>query len=309
MTDSAARFFSTSEEQCWVNCRLAHTFQYGLRYAPRVTNSKLSLGIIFHVGFEYIYNEHTMEDVLAAVDDAIAKRREELCAASPKGVVPADLAVEFIKDSDLVRNMVKDYPAWAEAAGVDKGYDTVSVEEPLVVQFPGTDVLFRGKLDLLQRSQATGRLRVVDAKTRKTFYNDTLPYQLSEQNGNYQLAVMAQYGERPTEMEYREARKMNPTTNPRSKPPYYRAVPIRLTAEEMTYRAEQFAKAANAATDPDRDIYANPGACCGSWKNDWSGPCQLVHQGLTPEAALLESPQYQPKDPYERYADKEDDTK
>jgi RecB family exonuclease len=309
MTDSAARYFSTSEEQCWVNCRLAHKFQYDLRYAPSITNSKLSLGTIFHVGFEHHYLEVGEAAMMVAVEDAIEERKQELADASPKGAVPADLAVEFVKDSELVRNMVKDYPAWARAAGVDEGYDTVSVEEALVVKFPGTDVLFRGKLDLLQRSQATGRLRVVDAKTRKTFYSDTLPYQLSEQNGNYQLAVMAQYGERPTEMEYREARKMNPVTNPRSKPPYYRAVPIRLTAEEMTYRAQQFARAANAATDPDRDIYANPGACCGSWKNDWSGPCQLVHQGLTPEAALLESPQYQPKDPYQRYADTEDDSK
>lgn len=301
----SAAHFSTSEEQSFANCRLGHCFQYDLGYAPAITNSKLSLGIIFHIGFEHIYLEHTMPDVLKAVDEAIEARMQELVDASPKGKVPAELVLEFSKDSALVRAMVEDYPAWAAAAGVDKGYETVSVEEALVVKFPGTDVLFRGKLDLLQRNVHTGMLRVVDAKTRKTFYNSTLPYQLSEQNGNYQLAVMATYGERPTEMAYREARKMNPRTNPKSKPPYYREVAIRLTKEEMVYRAEQFAAAANEAKDPDRRIYANPSACCGSWKDDWSGPCQLVHQGLTPEQALLESPKYQPKDPYARYQEDE----
>jgi len=306
MSAAQSEYFSTSEEQCFVNCRLAHKFQYDLGYGPAVTNSKLSLGIIFHIGFEWIYREATMDVVMAKVDEAIEARRQELVEASPKGKVPADIVLEFSKDSALVRAMVLDYPVWAAEAGVDMGYETVSVEEPLEVQFPGTDVLFRGKLDLLQRHEQTGRLRVVDAKTRKTFYKDTLPYQLSEQNGNYQLAVMAVYGERPTEMAYREARKMNPATNPRSKPPYYQEVRIRLTREEMLYRAEQFAKTANEAKDPDRQIYANPGSCCGSWKNDWSGPCQRVHMGMTPEAALLDSPGYAPKDPYERYREDEE---
>jgi RecB family exonuclease len=303
---AAPQYFSTSEEQCLVNCRLAHTFQYELGYAPAVTNSKLSLGIIYHKGFEAIYLEHTDAEVQAIVDAAIAERRAELTAAAPKGQVAADIAAEFIKDSALVKAMVADYRPWVKASGVDVGWSTVSVEEKLEVQFPGTPVLFRGKLDLLQRSDHTGRLRVVDAKTRAQFYQDTLPYQLSEQNGNYQLAVMAVYGERPTEMAYREARKMNPKTNPKSKPPYYREVAIRLTKEEMLYRAAQFAKAANIAKDPDRDIYANPGACCGSWKNDWSGPCQLVHQGRSPQEALEESPMYQPKDPYLRYEEEDE---
>jgi len=303
--DNQERYFSTSEEQCFVNCRLAHKFQYDLRYAPAVTNSKLSLGIIFHLGFEAIYLEHSDDDVQRIVDEAIEARRQELVEASPKGKVPADLVLEFSKDSALVKAMVANYRPWAAAAGVDEGYETVSVEEALVVQFPGTDVLFRGKLDLLQRHTSTGRLRVVDAKTRKTFYKDTLPYQLSEQNGNYQLAVMAQYGERPTEMAYREARKMAPQTNPRSKPPYFQEVRIRLTKEEMLYRAEQFALTANTAKDPERQVYANPGSCCGSWKNDWSGPCQRVHQGMTPQEALLDAPGYAPKDPYERYKEDE----
>lgn len=302
---SAAQFFSTSEEQAFVNCRLAHQFKYELGYGPRITNSKLSLGTIFHIGFEQVYLEASDADVMAAVAVAIAARRQELEDGSgPKGV-PNDLALEFVKDSALVTEMVRDYRPWATAAKVDVGWETVSVEEALVVKFPGTDALFRGKLDLLQRHVQTETLRVVDAKTRKTFYADTLPYQLSEQNGNYQLAVMAVYGERPTEMVYREARKMNPTTNPRSKAPYYRDVPIRLTKEEMIYRAAQFAKTANEAKDPDREVYANPSACCGSWKNDWSGPCQLVHCGVDPLAALEQSPQFQPKDPDERY-NKED---
>ncbi len=306
MTGSAAQFFSTSEEQAFVNCRLAHQFKYDLGYGPRITNGKLSLGTIFHVGFEWIYKEYADVDVMKMVNLAIDERRTELEEGSgPKGV-PAELAAEFVKDSALVRAMVADYRPWAIKAGVDVGWETVSVEEALVVKFPGTPVLFRGKLDLLQRSTAAGTLRVVDAKTRKTFYTDTLPYQLSEQNGNYQLAVMAVYDERPTEMVYREARKMNPTTNPRSKPPYYREVAIRLTKEEMIYRAAQFAKTANEAKNPDREVYANPSACCGSWKNDWSGPCQLVHQGCDPLAALEQSPQFQPKDPDERY-NKEDD--
>ena len=298
---SEPTFFSTSEEACWVNCRLAHKFQYDLGYAPAITNSKLSLGIIYHLGFEAIYLEKTDAEVQAVVDEGIAERREELeASAGPKGV-PGDIAMEFVKDSALVKEMVAGYRPWAKEEGVDEGYETVSVEEPLTVQFPGTDVVFRGKLDLLQRHTSTGQLRVVDAKTRKTFFKDTMPYQLSEQNGNYQLAVMATYGERPTEMVYREAKKMAPICNPRSKPPYYQEIRIRLTAEEMAYRAQQYAQNANEATDPNRRIYANPGGCCGSWKNDWSGPCQKVHMGVDPLTAVAEDPSYIPKDPDERY--------
>lgn len=305
--EDGVKYFSTSEEQSFVNCRLAHYFQYVLGYAPEVTNSKLSLGIIYHIGFEYIYKEYTDANVQKMVDEAIAKRRHELeDAAGPKGV-SAERAMEFIKDSELVKAMVADYRPWVKASGVDVGYETVSVEEPLVVQFPGTDVLFRGKLDLLQRHTTTGRLRVVDAKTRASFYKDTMPYQLSEQNGNYQLAVMAAYDERPTEMAYREARKMNPKTNPRSKAPYYREVRIRLTKEEMLHRAEEFAKNANEATDPNHRVYSNPGSCCGSWKQDWAGPCQRVHMGMTPEEALQDAPGYAPKDPYARYTEEEAD--
>jgi len=300
-TSAASEYFSTSEEQCYANCRLAHYFQYEAGYAPAITNRKLSNGIIAHIGHEWLYREAPMDVVLGHMQDAIDKREAELKAASPKGVIPAELVMDFVKDSALVKAMIRDYPAWLKASGVDDGYETVSVEEALEVQFPNTPYIFRGKLDLLQRHKTTGRLRVVDFKTRDKFYKDTMPYQLSEQNGNYQLAVTAVYGERPTELAYREARKMNPETNPRSKPPYYQQIPIRLTKEEMLYRAKQFAETANEAKDPERRIYANPGSCCGSWKNDWQGPCQLVHQGLTPEQALLESPNYKPKDPYARY--------
>ena len=80
---------------------------------------------------------------------------------------------------------------------------------------------------------------------------------------------------------------------------------MRLTKEEMLYRAEQFAQAANEANDPQRRIYANPGGCCGTWKQDWAGPCQRVHMGMTPEEALLDSPGYAPKDPYARYTEEE----
>lgn len=305
MTSAAQEYFSTSEEQCFVNCRLAHYFQYVLGYGPEVTNRKLSLGIIYHIGFEAIYLEHSDADVQRIVDEAIEERKQELVdAAGPKGV-SADIAMEFAQDRDLVKAMVADYRPWAKAAGIDEGYTTVSVEEPLEVQFPNTNVIFRGKLDLLQRHDTTGRLRVVDAKTRQSFYKDTMPYQLSEQNGNYQLAVMAVYGERPVEMAYREARKMNPRTNPKSKPPYYREVRIRLTKEEMLYRAAQFARTANEAKDPEHRVYANPAACCGSWKQDWAGPCQRVHMGMTPEEALIDAPGYAPRDPYARYTEEE----
>lgn len=303
--DQEQEYFSTSEEQAFVNCRQAHFFKYKLGYGPKVTNGKLSLGTIFHVGFEYIYKEHPMDEVMAKVEEAIEQRRQEISAAYPKGV-PGDLVMEFKNDSELVRNMVKDYAGWARDAGVDDGYETVAVEEALVVQFPDTDVLFRGKLDLLQRNLTTERLRIVDAKTCANFTTDNYKYIMSEQNGNYQLAVFATYGERPTELEYREARKMNPVTNPRSKPPYFRAVPIRLTQEEMVKRAADFALVANLAKS-DYTVYCNPSACCGSWKNDWRQPCSLVRRGYTPEEAFQESPMFELQDPDARYNNTEEE--
>lgn len=153
----------------------------------------------------------------------------------------------------------------------------------------------------MQRNLKTKRLRIVDFKTAASFSTDNTKYQLSEQNGNYQLGITAVYGERPTELVYREARKMAPITNPRSKPPYFREIPVSLTRAEMQARMEEYIAISKEVTNPDRAIYANPGACCGSWKNDWQTPCIKVHAGMDPLEALETSTKYEPQDPNARY--------
>lgn len=295
--------FSTSEEAAFKTCRLAHHFAYDLGYAPVVTNRKLSVGIGVHRGLEVYYRGGTRE----AVEDALAafseERWSELVAA---GIEDDPVArVEFIKDRDLLPAMVFGYIEWVSVEGLDEGYETFSVEETALIDIPGAPCRLPVKMDLVQRHAATGTLRVVDFKTRASFYSDTTGYQLSEQNGNYSLAVMALYGERPTEFVYRELRKQAPTAN--SKPPYFREVRVRLTPEALVKRAEDYIATAKERFDPDRAIYANPGACCGSWKNDWQGPCLKVAEGMSHIEALETSSKYALRDPYARYDDPQEE--
>lgn len=101
---------------------------------------------------------------------------------------------------------------------------------------------------------------------------------------------------------------MAPKTNPKSKPPYFRRIEVPLTREEMLRRVEQYIAISHEIMNPDRVIYANPASCCGSWKNDWQGPCMKVQQGMTPLEALEADPKYGPKDPYQRYDEQEEST-
>lgn len=292
---------SSSEEVAIKTCRLAHHFEYDLGYRPKFTNDKLDLGITYHEGLEVHHLGGTLEMVLARLDERSEERWEEI--ESVGLAKDASVRVEFIKARDLVAAMVENYISWSQEVGIDDDWDIVSVEEKLYIEVPGAATMMPMKMDLLQRNKRTGRLRIVDHKTRASFSSDVAPYQFAEQNGNYALGVFAAYGEVPTEMAYREARKMAPQTNPKSKPPYFREITVALTVEEMKFRAAEYARVSHERMDPDRAIYANPGACCGSWKNDWREPCLLVHQGYTPLEALEASPKFAPSDAYARYTD------
>lgn len=289
---------SSSEEVAFKNCRLAHLFRYGFRYGPKVTNRKLSVGIGFHNAMEVKYLGGDLAAQHQAIDDWAEKRIAELAASADYSA--KDWA-EWQGDVALLHEMVDGYTEWAEAAKLDDGYTVVDVEQKHLVNIPGAATVLPIKLDLVQRSERTGRLRIVDFKTAASFSTDTTGFQLSEQNGNYQIGITAVYGERPTELAYRQARKMAPKTNPRSKPPYFREIPVVLTRDEMVERMNEYVAISKLVTDPERTIYANPGSCCGSWKNDWQAPCLKVHGGMDPLEALETSNKYEPQDPNARY--------
>ena len=288
---------SSSEETSFKTCRLAHHFQYVLGWQPKKTNSKLSTGIAFHEVMEVLYQGGSEADMRQRLAEWEEARWAELVAVGEQEDI-VERAM-FGQQSELVLAMVDNYLDWLEETGADEEYETVSVEEKLLVEVPGAATLMPCKLDLLQRSKVTGRLRIVDFKTRDKFYTDTTAYQLAEQNGNYMLAVFAVYGEWPAEMVYREVRKQANT--PRSKPPFVREIPVVVTKDEALYRAAEYARVSHEVADPNHLVYANPASCCGSWKNDYRDPCLKVHQGMDPLAALEASDKFAPKDAYQRY--------
>lgn len=286
--------FSSSEEVLFKTCRLAHHFKHDLGYAPRVTNRKLSVGIAAHAGVEAYY---LGEDWGAALAKHSEERWQELTEA---GLTDrAEVRTDFIKDRDLASAMVKGYIEWTAEEGLDDDWDVVSVEEQAYVELPYAPCLLPIKLDLLQRHKVTGLLRIVDLKTRKTLTNDLTGYQLAEQTGNYALGILALYGEAPTSVVYREARKIIPSG--RSKPPYFQEVAVVITHAELMARYDDYIATAKERFDPDRSIVRNPSACCGSWKNDWQTPCLKVAAGMSPIEALETSTGYASHDPYERY--------
>ena len=295
--------FSSSEEVVYKTCKLAHHFEYVLGYRPIITNRKLSVGITVHAGMEVLYKGGSDAEIVELLDRLAEERWAEL--EEGHNEIPADVRLTFIKDREMVKAMVLGYREWVAEMNLDAGYETVAVEEHHYIEVPGAPCVLPIKLDLLQRNTTSGRLRIVDFKTAASFSTDTTKYQLSEQNGNYQLGIFALYGERPTELAYREMRKIAPSA--RSKPPYYREVRIRLTQEEMLYRAAEYkATAIERFSEDSAALVANPSACCGSWKNDWQAPCLKVHEGYPPLVALENSPQYHLEDTYARYDQEEE---
>lgn len=302
---SGKPIFSSTEEVAYKTCKLGHYFEYVLGYRPVVTSRKLNVGIRVHEGMEGVYTGKTDKEIRHLLELAAEDTWAELTEGYKQvGGIPEEVAKDFDKDRAMVEAMVLGYRAWAEEEEIDKDYETVEVEQHHYIEIEGAPCVLPVKLDLLQRNTKSGRLRIVDFKTAAQFTTDQTKYQLSEQNGNYQLGIFALYGERPTELAYRELRKVKPSG--RSKPPYYREIRVRLTEEEMRHRLKEYIETANERFDPDRvSTMSNPSACCGSWKNDWQGPCLLVHQGYEPLAALEASPRYAEQDAYERYGDED----
>ena len=292
---------SSSEEVAFKNCRLAHAFQYIHGYQPKVTNDKLAKGIGFHEVMEVLYKGGTTEDMRARFDEWQADRLAEFGVKDTDDIEDLTLKVQLDHEGTLVWAMVEQYLEWLEETGADDEWETVAVETKAYVELEGAATVLPVKFDLIQRHKVTKRLRIVDFKTRDKFYTDTTSYQMSEQNGNYTLAVFAIYGEWPTEMVYREVRKIK--ASKRSKPPYVREVEVVLTRDEAFQRAREYVAVSKEVADPDHLIYANPSACCGSWKNDWRDPCMKVRQGMTPLEALEASDKFAPKDAYARYQD------
>lgn len=292
--------FSSSEEVAFKACRLAHHFKYDLGYDRVFINRKLSLGITVHKGLEAYYWCFDWANIKGGLDLLAEMRWEEIVEA--KLADDAQVKKDFDKDKALALAMVKGYINWVNDEGLDDEYEVVGIEKSALVTIPEACAVLPVKMDLIQRSTITERLRIVDFKTAAQFSVDLTKYQLSEQNGNYNLAVLAIYDELATEFAYRELRKIVPSG--RSKPPYFREILVYLTPEEMLSRIENYKATAADRFDPDRNIYPNPSACCGSWKNDWQPPCLKVGLGMTPLEALEASEGYAPSDPYERYASK-----
>ena len=289
---------SSSEEITFKTCRLAHEFGYVQKYAPVVTNQKLSIGIGLHECLEAVYNELPWQSVFDIWAEA---RWEELVAGGISD--RAEVRMQFVKDKAMVEHLVTGYIEWAAVNNIDRGWSVVEVEAKHYIDV-GAATLLPMKFDLLLRHDETGVLKLVDFKTAAGFSADAyITFQLAEQTLNYAMGVFALYGQIP-EVEYRQLRKVN-RENANSKPPYFRAVNITVTEAEIVERQAEYKRVAEERMDPELRVYSNPSACCGSWKNDWQGPCLLVHQGFTPLEALEASSKYAPKDPYERYEDTE----
>lgn len=294
---------SSSEEMALKNCRLAHHFRYDLGYGPIMTNSKLSVGTGVHECLEAAYRGDSWRDALEAWAEDRWDELELAYLGSEYGV-PAEERMDFIKHKELIEIMVEGYLEWAEAEGIDEGWEVVEIEERHYIDV-GAATIMPMKFDLLLRHEDSGRLKLVDFKTRKNFGGDPYTaYQLAEQTLNYAVGVFTLYGQVP-EVEYRELRKVSQKGN--SKPPFYRQVNLTVTKDEMLGRIEEYKIMAEVRVDENRAIYANPSSCCGSWKNDWAKPCLLVHQGFAPEEALeMSSSKFGKQDPYERYGEEDD---
>lgn len=288
---------STTEEKTFKQCRLAHHFGYTLGYSKAVAGRKLRLGIGVHKGLETLYRGGDVEDALAEMEKEFNEQYHSIIE-NPLLRDYGEALGFFEIDTEMAYAMVEGYPEWAEETGIDKGWETIGVEEAALIEIPGAYHDLPVRFDLAQRNMRTGEIRIRDFKTAKIIPHDFTGYQLSEQNGNYSLAALAMYGELPREFSYVFLKKVVPSA--RTKPPYYHEKIIVRSELELEFRVEEFKRVSKEIHDGYQIISA-PDNCCGSWKNDWASPCMLVHAGIDPEEALELTPGYVKKHANERY--------
>lgn len=313
MATTTIRYLRNSESEVWRECRLKWFIAYYSGFLSDIINPNFWLGNFVHYCLSEWYLGHcdnpahlfwmiTEEWFNEHIDFEVTIGGED---------VDFDDLTQIKEYQTLGIEMLEGYVNWAAE------HDDFDVlESELAYYVPLTDLNGREftyvcRIDLL--GENSEGIRVRDFKTAKDL-RDAVAVHTYTQFRRYAWAVAEAHSDWADEVAgsaWVALRKMNPNTNPRSKPPYYDTELVDMTPEDIAgTKIELIAEASeilrveaelNDGVDPREVIYPNPRFDC-TWRCDFfrNGLCANWRAGMdiTEPGKLHGS---WGNDPYEEY--------
>ena len=274
---------SYSELDTFRQCPLKHHLGYKLRYRkPNVEGSALSRGSLWHEVLEIHYRELAARQSTRALSRA--KKQVARHLTDP-------VTGERTEQQELIWWM---YLGHVEAYGADEQWEILEVEYPFevgLVEAEGDkpEIRFKGKMDLLVRDRATGKVWIVDHKSGAELPSAKV-IDIDDQFGLY-LAATRTLGIAATGTIHSAARtrqlvgdKTGDKPTPLDKR-FLRTISMRTDVEldNILMDARRAAIAAYSQTDAPYSS-PNPDQC--RWRCDFLEAHMLMRKGVKPTVAL-----------------------
>ncbi len=293
MATKDIRYLRNSESELWRECRLKWYLTYFLGFLGEATNANFWLGTFVHYCLSEWYLGHVSNPahLFWMISEEWLKQRQDFVVTVDGEDLDFDDLTQIKEYADLGIAMLEDYVDWAtEHDDFDVLESELAYYLPLI-DHDGREFVFVSRLDLL--TENSEGIRVIDFKTAKDL-RDAKAVHTYPQFRRYAWAVAVAHPEWAEEVvgsAWVALRKMNPATNPKSKPPYFATELIDLTPEELVQTGIELKTEATeilAAEERLRDgatprdvIYPNPRFDC-TWKCDFfhNGLCSAWRSGL-----------------------------
>ena len=298
---------SYSELSTYRSCPLKHLLAYKERWTkPPEEGSPLSKGTLWHAVMEIHYLG------IQAFQRGNIKTREELHEWVAQRLALLLWDQDTGEQSELQQLILWMYQGHLERYGIDEQWEILGVETKIQQRLPGPDgpspYILKGKLDLVVRDRATGKIWVVDHKS-----GANLPVEedldMNDQFGLYlwllnEAGVPAigaihsanrtkmNLGDRPENQdENGEPLKVSnkkQTLDQRLK----RTLMARGERELANIARDAYATAVNAYPEAvglePLPVYSNPGTMPFTWRGEWRDVYLIVRKGRNVHAALEE---------------------
>ncbi len=254
----------TSDRIAYKKCRRAWNWGSRIRrnLVPNKPAMPLGFGSAIHAAFEVYYEPLTWHIVrynpeqrkvivtlaIQAFVDYMEDMKQKIKLRTGQEVLAEHLEVEYTEHMALGLGMLENYFKWAPAR--DK-FTVIAVEqkfEVLLFTLPdGTDVVYRGRLDMLVQDD-DGKYWIWDHKTAARFEEDTFFLTLDEQVSSYCWALALIKGIKIEGVVYNEVYKGVPAKPARLSSPRKGLIFSVNKAQDTTY--ELYLEALREAEQP-----------------------------------------------------------
>ena len=217
-------YLSNSERKTFRTCPWRWEHEYNQRMARKDYVPAWSwFGNAIHRGLEAYYpigdRRGSIDDVISAFDAYVVEEMGEdipTIIAAARDEYASEEDIERVNAIDLGHAMLQGY---VERWGSDGRWRVIATEQRFEIEVPGTDVVYRGIIDLVAQDTVTGKLWLWDHKTRRSFLKDWSYLMLDDQAGGYLWVApeILSHDGKPVEVEgivFNYLRKVMPDQRP-----------------------------------------------------------------------------------------------